>query len=74
MLFHAQQSRLNSKRGNITTLDANAGDVDAAAEMAQAQEEFSLAGGWDVDKAITEVLNGEGFSPEQVRFSEGVQC
>lgn len=36
--------------------------------MAQAQEEFSLAGGWDVDKAIQDVLNGLGFSPDQVRL------
>ena len=42
------------------------GDVDAAATMAQAQEEFALAGGWDVDKAIADVLSGLGFSPDQV--------
>ncbi|KAF5838245.1 P-loop containing nucleoside triphosphate hydrolase protein [Dunaliella salina] len=41
------------------------GDVEAAARMAQAQEEFALAGGWDVDKAISEVLSGLGFSAEQ---------
>jgi ATPase subunit of ABC transporter with duplicated ATPase domains len=43
------------------------GDVEAAAEMAQAQEEFAMAGGWDVDKAIADVLSGLGFSSEQVR-------
>lgn len=42
------------------------GDVAAAEEMAQAQEEFAMAGGWDVDKAIADVLSGLGFAQDQV--------
>ena len=43
------------------------GEPGAAEALAKADEDFAMAGGWDADKRIANVLTGLGFRQEQVR-------